>query len=400
MRLVPLCLERTGAVPLTVDISISDIDGDEEFLQALLPHTSRISHLSLTEYTSVDELSDDLPGFFASPMSNLTSLELEQTEEPTIPSSGASAPPLFQNVSKLELLHLTRTPIYPAVFNITSLVELKLVGYKGTLDFRSFIEFLDFNPNLEIVALDLQFAEGSVWIIPERTVSLPRLRSLGFTCDTAADARGLLSCLSLRRGIQIEIQGSRSNPCADLASFLPHAPTRLQQLLAPITTIKYQDSPRCFQIFSSNGRLSFRSPKTLPTSHGELKSFVTETTREFHVDGCHNLTTPLELLPALEALVFSGVDRFPGSLPELTREPILCPSLKTIAFFDCKVTGEVIKELGRALAKRRDSTAARLYRVVIVNSTRPLPDFQSIRQLQNIVPCLDVRVGNKLPDLL
>jgi len=402
-RLVSLCLERAGAVPLTVNISVSDINGDKDFLQALLPHTSKISHLSLTGYSSIERAANDLPGFFASPMSNLIFLELEQTEQPaeSFPSDESPAPPLFQSISKLESLYLTRTPIYPKAFSTTSLVELKLVGYAGTLHFGKFIEFLHFNPNLEIVTLDLQFAEGSVWVVPERTASLPHLRHLAFTCGSAADSRGLLLCVSLRRGVHIVIQASKSNPCSDLAAFLPWPPTPIQQLLTPITTIKYQNSPRWLHLFSGNGQLSFQSSKTPSTTYDEFDLFATGTAREFHINDYNcRLPWPLERLPALEALVLFGMDRFPGALPELAKEPVRCPSLKTIAFSDCCVTGTVINELEGVLADRRDSTAARLYRVVVVNSTRALPDFQSINRLQKFVPRVDVRVGNELPDLL
>ena len=335
-------------------------------------------------------------------MSNLTSLELEQTEEPTesFPSNETLTPPLFRSISKLKSLHSTRTPLYPTVFNIASLVELKLIGYTGALNFGRFIDFLHLNPSLEIVTLDLQFTEGSVRIAPDRTVSLLQLRHLVFTCANAADTKGLLSSMSLRRGVHIEIQPSESSPCTTLASFLPYPPTPIQQLLTPVTTIKYQYSPRWFQIFGGDGRLSFQSSRTPWTLYGEFNLFVTGTIREFHINIYHHLFPALERLPALEALVFSRVDQFPGSLPELAEEPILCPSLKTIAFFDCGVTGDMIKGLEKVLEKRRDSTAARLHRVVIVNNTRALPDLQSIHQLQNFVPCVDVRVGNELPDLL
>jgi len=405
-RLVPLCFERVGAVPLTVNISVPDIEGDEVFLQALLPHIPRISHLSLTGYTSIERLADDLPGFFASPMSNLTSLELEQTEVPTesFPSDETPTPPLFQNVSKLELLRFTRTPIYPTLFNTTSLVELKLVGY--ILHFGKFIEFLNSNPNLEIVVLDLQFAEGSVWTVPERTTSLPRLRDLEFTCGSAADSRGLFSCVSLRRGVHITIQGSQSNPCADLAPFLPCPTTSIQELLTPITTIMNQTSPRSLRVSGGGGQFCFRSPKRPSRTYDEFKLFLIGAVLEFHLNvffldsDSNHLSWPLKRLPALEALALSKMHLPPGSLSVLSKEPILCPSLKTIAFFDCRVTADLINELEEVLAKRGDSTAARLHRVVIVNKTQPLPDLQLILQLQRFVPRVDVGVGNKLPDLL
>ena len=400
--MVPLCLERAGAVPLTVTISVSDVIGDEDFLQALPPHTTRISHLYLTGYSSIERVADDLPGFFASPMSNLVSLELEQTEDPvdSFPSNETPAPPLFQNISKLKSLHLIRTPLYPAVCSTTSLVELKLVGYTGTLDFGKFIGLLHSNPNLEIVALDLQFTGGSVWTIPERTTSLPQLRRLAFTCGNAADVRGLLSCVSLPRGVHIEIQGTQSNPDDHLGSFLPRPPTPIEQLLTPITTIKYHHSPRWFQVFGGDGRLSFQYPHTRSNTYVEFNQFVTETTREFHTNIYHHLSWPLERLPTLEALVLSGTTPFTGSLSALAEEPILCPSLKTIAFFDCEITEDVIEELERVLAKRRNSTAARLYRVVIVSKTQALPDIRLIHQLRKFVPRVDVGAGDELPDLL
>ena len=104
-------------------------------------------------------------------------------------------------------------------------------------------------------------------------------------------------------------------------------------------------------------------------------------------------------LPALEILAISQTP-FPRCLPSaLTEEPVLCPALRTIAFLDCGINSSTIKELGEAITKRRDSTTARLYRVVVVNSTAALPDLASIKQLRKCVPCVEVRVDDKLPDL-
>ena len=176
-RLVPLCLERSATVPLSVRISVSDIKGDNDFLQALIPHTSRISDLSLTGYSSIETVTGDLPGFFTSPASRLISVKLEQADQPaeTFPSNGASVPSLLQDLSKLRSLHLIRTPLYPAVFSITSLVELTLVNYAVPFHFGKLIEFLHSNPCLELVILDLQFSWGSLFADPRREASLPQL---------------------------------------------------------------------------------------------------------------------------------------------------------------------------------------------------------------------------------
>jgi len=48
-ELAPLCLECVGAA-LTANISVLDIQEEKVFIQTLLPHVPRISHLSLTGY--------------------------------------------------------------------------------------------------------------------------------------------------------------------------------------------------------------------------------------------------------------------------------------------------------------------------------------------------------------
>jgi len=404
--LVPLYLERSATVPLSVKISVSDVEEDEDFLQALVPHASRISDLSLTGYPTIESVADDLPGLFTSPMPALTSLELEQTDQPAqaFPSDEASTPPLFRNLSNLRTLHFVRTPLYPAVFSIASLVELKLVDYTSPFHFGDFIEFLHSNQSLEVVILDLQFSEGSRRISPDRKASLPQLQRLVFTCGSATDARALLSWVSLRRGSHITIRGSQSNSSADLASFLPSPPTSIQELLTPITAIKYYSSG-WFHISGGDGKFSFQPSKPPPTVYDGFDLFTTGTAREFHITYALDssstfLSWPLGRLPGLEALVLSRMRLPPGSLSALAKEDPLCPSLKTIAFFDCKVTEDVIKELEEVLAKRRDSTATRLYRVVIVNATHALPDYYSIRRLREFVSRVDAGVGDELPALL
>ena len=107
-RLTPLCLKRAGAVPLSVDMTVSDLAGNASFLEPLLPRTSKIGCLRLTEHRFIEDVTDDLPGFFDSPMANLTSLELQQVAEPSVnlfPPSGTPVFPVFQNVSSCSASH-------------------------------------------------------------------------------------------------------------------------------------------------------------------------------------------------------------------------------------------------------------------------------------------------------
>jgi len=97
-------------------------------------------------------------------------------------------------------------------------------------------------------------------------------------------------------------------------------------------------------------------------------------------------------LPASETLAISGTAAFPvQSFSALTEEPVFCPVLKTIAFFDCGVGLDLMKKLGEALERRRDSTAAGAYRI-IVSSIGTMPDRTSVRRLRETVPCVGIIV--------
>ena len=406
---MPLCLERAGAVPLTVDISVPDIKNSENFASSLLPHTSRIRRLRLAGLSSVEAVADDLRGLFDSPMSNLASLELQQTLEPggLFPSAGTPVPPVFQNVSKLESVHLTRTPLYPTLFSIPSLRELKLLGYTNPFDFGTLMNFLRSNLRLENLVLDLQFTANSVEGAPSGTkVSLPRLRDLSIICSRATDSRGLLSCISLPRGVHTEITSTLSDTSAELCSFLPSPLTPVIELLNPITTVKNQMTPRHLQVIGNSAKFTFRSPKgTTRDAHVDFIMFPTTAVRELYTNVYPNqyndaaISDLVLALPTLEVLAVTKTSFPAGLLPVLITEPVLWPTLKTVAFLDCNITADIVKKLGEAIAKRRYITGAQVFRVVIISSTGTPLSVTSIQELRKSVPCVEIRVDDKFPDL-
>jgi len=146
-------------------------------------------------------------------------------------------PRFFQNVPKFNSPRLSRTPLYPTFFDITSLRELKLTGYAGLFHFGTFVGFLGSNLGLESIVLSVKSVETA----PERKVALARLQHLSITCSKTIDSRGLLS--------------------PDPASFLPSPPTPIQELLAPITTIRSQRSPWEVYLSGNNPVSSFRCTK-------------------------------------------------------------------------------------------------------------------------------------------
>ena len=290
-------------------------------------------------------------------MFNLISLKLKQDRELTksFPSSQVHSPPLLQNVPKLKSLHMTRVPIYPILFGIKSLVDLKLVDYK--LPFQKFVGFLESNLNLEVVELSIEFSRIPALITRERGV------------------------------INVEVHQVDRNSCA-LASFLPYPSTHIQDLLAPITTIKYLPSPGRLHLSGKNGSLSFHSRKSSQKPDEELDLFATGTVCEFHLPVKYRdrLSWALGQLLALEALVISQGYPSPKFLSVLAKEPVLCPLLKTVAFLDCDMNYEAVFGLEEILVKREHSTAARLHQVVIVSSMRNLPNHHLISKLLSFIP--------------
>ena len=79
----------------------------------------------------------------------------------------------------------------------------------------------------------------------------------------------------------------------------------------------------------------------------------------------------------------------------LTKGPVLCPALRTITFFDCGINSDIVGELGDAITKRRESTAARLHRVVIISSTGTLSNLEVIQRLRSFITCVEVTVDDK-----
>ena len=305
------------------------------------------------------------------------------------------------NLTSLELEspHLTQLPLHPLLANINSLVELKLG--RCSFPLQQFIGFLESNLNLEVVDLDIALISSPESTVPERGFSLPRLQRLVLTCDNVTDSRALLSSLSLPHGVNIEVYESERNSCGDLVSFLPSPLTPIQDLLDPITTIKHLVYKGGLHLFGNDASLSFDGHTAPRKSLDVFDMFATSTVREFHLHLYpKDLVWPLERLPALEALVISKSSPGLGSLFALKKEPIPCLSLKTIAFFDCGVTLDTIKELEGVLTKREHSTAARLHRVMIVNHTCDFPGVQLISRLQRSVQRVDVIMSDKLPDLL
>jgi hypothetical protein len=339
--LIPLCLERAGAVPLTVNITVSDIGSGEDFLESLLPNVPRVNSLRLTGYSTIEAVGQNLPGFFDSPIPKLVSLELQQSVAPVqpFPSDETLTPLVFRDIRTLKSLHLTQTPIYPTLFHITSLVELKLIGYTTPFDFTAFIGFLGSHLTLKFVDLDIQFTGGSVWDTPVRMVSLPRLRHFSITCSEAIDSKGLLSCITFPRGIRLEVLFTKLGDIPEFGSLLPSSLAAIRELLYPIFTIKTQKNPPMLQLSGNNSFLSLNTLGRHERLYAGINLFSTTGVRELHVDihpnpptGNH-LSWVLKRLPALRVLVISRITFTLGAAPHSDRGASVVPLHQHHRFF-------------------------------------------------------------------
>ena len=101
--------------------------------------------------------------------------------------------------------------------------------------------------------------------------------------------------------------------------------------------------------------------------------------------------------PALETFTVERETDLSLLHSALLLNPSVSPTLKILAFVDCVLTEEFMKELAQFAFDRKNTTSAWLDRVVIIHRGGILPDIASVRGLEEHVPVADVRTGAELP---
>jgi len=101
--------------------------------------------------------------------------------------------------------------------------------------------------------------------------------------------------------------------------------------------------------------------------------------------------------PALETFIVAHDTDLSGLFSNLFSDPSLLPSLKTLEFWDCILTEEFMEELVQFASERKNTTSARLHRVVIVHQDGDLPSADSIRGLREHIPVVETGVEWVVP---
>ena len=159
---------------------------------------------------------------------------------------------------------------------------------------------------------------------------------------------------------------------------------------------------RRIRLLGPNGSFSFQESYS-----GDARPFIEfpllslTNVREFHlkqVSGSNWGTFDPSFLPALETFAVDCKTGAPDHLlSALFLNPSFPPSLKTLAFLNCALSGDFMEALTQFASDRTNTASALLRRVVIVDSRGKLPTEASIDALGKHVPDVDIRVGKRLP---
>jgi hypothetical protein len=397
--LTALSLERAKAASLRVRLDL-DI-GDPGFFDLLAPYVQNIGTLRVTSPTTIEKLRQALPKFPQS-TPNLRSLSLNSDVH-----WGQSTDPFGSLASTLRCLGLDDIPLYPSLLRLRSLTEFTYVNGRFDLPLDTLLDFLEENRLLERIILGVKFKEASLLSSRRRTAMENRVRYLSIYYRDIMSGQAIISSIALRRGAHLHITSviadGRPN---DILSGV--STTHLLNLRSP-TSIKYRSYPRIIQLFGPNGQFSFQmlfAPggsdpfiefPPLPLSH----------VREFRL--IHRLPEGIQrplgslvfdqsYFPALETLAVDCVTNVSHLFSALFSNPSSPRSLHTIAFMDCDLTEDFMKELTQYASKRKATTSAWLYKVVIVHRGGVFPSIAAIRKLGEHVPVVDVSlVGTDLP---
>ena len=399
-----MSLERAKSAPLEIHLNTTLAQGGLRFSDLLIPHIQNTKTLRVDHLTAI-ELKDILPNFPHS-MPNLQSFTL-------LAGGGVgwdrSIDPFESFPPTLRCLKLLGISLHPSLLGLKTLTELDLRNRRCNLRLDTLLDFLEENRSLERVILNLKFDEPSLRSSWRRVAIRNRLRYLEITCFDAMDGQVLISSIALSKGAELAFfcyPSSGISPTVDdVLSGI--STTHLSNLQSP-TFMEYRVyEPRTIQLLGPNGTAKFSSPFGSGIPFAEFPRLPLTDVRRLHVDTCRGesiLPPPglalfhhLPSFPALETLTIECYTDLSCLLSPLFSNPSSPPSLKTLAFLDCTTTEEFMKELTRFASDRKSTTSVVLHRVVIFHREGKFPSTASIRELEDYVPVVDVRIATRMP---
>ena len=395
--LAALSLQRAKAAPLEICLDMRQVRESPGFSDLIGSHIQNVGTLRIDHISTIEEFTQTLPNFPQS-IPSLRSLVL--VSEPGYPNWDWSVEPVGLLSPALTHLSLRSIDLYPPFPHLRTLTDLSLQYNGFNLHLDILLDFFEGNRLLERADLKIRFTEPSLRNSRRRAAIMNRLQSLTVASVDAMDSNALISNIALQKGAHLTMTlYNRNAGLDDLLSVI--SMTHLSNLQSP-TRMEYHPDRRTIRLLGPNGSLSFVArglenpfPRLPPPCITDVQTFrlVRRPTRSQTSDIIFSPSS----LPALETLVIECEVTLSHLFSTLFSNPPSSPRLKTIAFLDCDLDEDFMKELTQFAFNRKNTASAWLYRVVIINSKGILPRFACIDALGRYVPVVDVRVGKELP---
>jgi len=382
--------------PLDIQLDMDRIRKDNWVVDLLRPRIQNARSLTILGRPKAKDVTTAFPNFPRS-TPNLRSLKI-------VRGVGLdwdrSVDPFGSSAHSLMCLALDNVPLYPSFLNLRTLTTLFFRDHKFHLHLDTLLDFLKENHSLQSATLCVSFVKPSLRSSQRRSPIGNQLKHLSISCMHVIEAQALISNIALQRGAHLDILYCHWD--AGLNEILTGiSTTHLLNLPSP-TSIEYETQPRRIRLFGPNGRFSFGSFLTndvfvefplLPLANVQEFRLIHRDSSGARLDSA---TDHLSFLPSLKTLAFECETSIPY-LSTLLSNPSSPPSLTTLAFLNCDLSDLSMEKLTRFASGRKNTTSARLYRVVIVDSGGVFPSADLIDALEEHVPIVDARRGKKLP---
>ena len=397
-NLAALCLERAKAPPLESHLYTGQTRRNPQFLDLLAPHFQNTEILRIYDASTIRDLSV----FSRHPMINLRSLALSNEVER---DWNRSIDPFESSTYTLRYLELVQAPLFPSFLDLKTLTGLNFWNSRCNIHLDTLLDFLEENRSPMSVKLNVRFTKPSLRSSRRRAPIQNRLQYLRISGDNAKDGQALISGIALSKSAELELDYEYSGARVGVGAILSGiSTTHLLNLSSP-TSMRYHVRPRIIELRGPNGTVSFYGNLDPDLPFVEFPLLPLATIRQFHLDACGwypgqpspgPVAFHISSFTALETFVAydtNSSDLFSA----LLSNPSAPPSLKTLAFWNCFLSEEFMRALTRFASDHKNTTSARLQRVVIIHWGGMFPTIASIRKLEEHVPLVDVRTDTKLP---
>ena len=310
--------------------------------------------------------------------------------------------PCGQLTLPLTYLLSSDIPLYPSFLRLRTLTDLTFYHSRFSLQLDTLLEFLEENRSLERATLDVEFTRPSLRFSRRQAPIQNRLQNLSISSSSPMDVNALISKIAVQKGAHLEVLFKEVAESKHIRSVV--STTHLLNLPSP-TFIEYCPKKliyRTIRLLGPNGSFSLKRWSGVEDLFVEFPLLPLDDIRTFYLrysDRSYHIPTafPPLAFPTLEVLAIERETDVSRLLSAVFSDPSSSPSLKTLAFLDCRLDEEFMVELTRFSSSRKNTTSARLHRVVIVHSRGQLPPFALIDELGRHVPVVDVRIGKALP---